>query len=384
MASPRYWSIPELPDFGIEVMRQYSDESHLDKLIEAGAGTTRYGYLSWARVEPTNTTADNFHWEIYDQLMADYGERSLSPIIIIADIPSWAGSIRSGPFNDSARADFAEFVGAVVNRYSRAPYNIKYWELFNEPDGTKPDYGATINTWGYYGKEYALMLKAVYPAIKAADPSARVVMGGLAYDGFVQPDGSGNFNKRFINDVIENGGAPYFDIMNFHYYYFAHETWGNIIGKANSLKAVLAWYGVAKPMICSEVGIWGDQYNLQVQARYVPRVYSRGFSAGLETVLWFPLSTEEGKTFDGGLLREEDLSDPKPAYISYQTMTAELGDYVYSRVVETDSPNLEGYDFVSASSGEIKEAIWAQDGTDRKSTRLNSSHIPLSRMPSSA
>ncbi len=360
-ASSRYWSTPELPVFGIEIMPQYCDETHFDKLTEARVRSTRYGYLSWARVEPTNTSADNYHWEIYDELMADYGERDLNVIIIIADIPSWAGEPRSGPFNDDARDDFAQFVGAVVNRYSRPPYNIKYWELFNEPDGTQPLYGATINTWGYYGGKYALMLKEVYPAIKAADPSARVVMGGLAYDSFVA--GGGNFYQRFINDVIENGGADYFDILNFHYYYFARETWGNIIGKTNHLKAVLAWYGISKPMICTEVGIWGNDANLGIQARYVPRVFSRGLSAGLESILWFPLSTEEGRTFDGGLLREEDLSDPKPAYISYQTMTAELDDYAYSSVVETGAWNLEGYEFASSATGKAKQVIWAQEDT---------------------
>ena len=363
VTSHRYWSMPELPLFGIEVMSPYCDDTHFDKLIQAGANTTRYGYLSWARMEPSNTTPDNYNWEIYDELMADYGDRDLSLILIIADIPSWAGPIRSGPFNDDARDDFAEFVGAVVNRYSRPPYNIKYWELFNEPDGTDPKYGATINTWGYYGEKYALMLKEVYPAVKAADPSAQVVMGGLAYDNFVNGD-SGNFYQRFINDVIENGGADYFDILNFHYYYFAREAWGgSIIGKINALKAVLAGYGVSKSMICTEVGIRGDDDNLALQARYVPKVFSRGLSSGLETVLWFPLSTEEGRTFDGGLLREEDLSNPKPAYISYQTMTSELGDYIYSAVVVTGDLNLEGYEFLSAATGKSKEVVWAQEDT---------------------
>ena len=362
VAADRYWSMPELPLFGIEVISQYCDDAHFDKLIQAAAYSTRYSHLSWARLEPINTTADNFNWEIYDQTMAGYGDKGLSPIIIFSDIPSWAGDTQSGPFNDTARGDFAKFVGAVVNRYSRPPYNIKYWEFFNEPDGTRPDYWAIINTWGYYGKEYALMLKAVYPVVKAADPAARVVMGGLAYDNFVNGD-SGNFYQRFINDVIETGGADYFDIMNFHYYYFARETWGNIIGKADTLKAILAWYGISKPTICSEVGIWGDDSNLALQARYVPKVFSRGISAGLEAVLWFPLSTEAGHIFDGGLLREEDLSNPKPAYISYQTMTSELGNYIYSAVVGTGDPNLEGYEFISSSTGKTKEVIWAEEDT---------------------
>ena len=367
VAADRYWSMPELPLFGIEVISQYCDDAHFDKLIQAAAYSTRYSHLSWARLEPINTTADNFNWEIYDQTMAGYGDKGLSPIIIFSDIPSWAGDTQSGPFNDTARGDFAKFVGAVVNRYSRPPYNIKYWEFFNEPDGTRPDYWAIINTWGYYGKEYALMLKAVYPVVKAADPAARVVMGGLAYDNFVNGD-SGNFYQRFINDVIETGGADYFDIMNFHYYYFARETWGNIIGKADTLKAILAWYGISKPTICSEVGIWGDDSNLALQARYVPKVFARGISAGLEAVLWFPLSTRAGYIFDGGLLREEDLSNPKPAYVSYQTMTSELGDYIYSAVVVTGDPNLEGYEFISSSTGKTKEVIWAPEDSSGRMT----------------
>ena len=39
---------------------------------------------------------------------------------------------------------------------------------------------------------------------------------------------------------------------------------------------------------------------------------------------------------------------------------------------------LKGYLFIEGELHEIEEAL------DRKSTRLNSSHIPLSRMPSSA
>jgi Cellulase (glycosyl hydrolase family 5) len=362
IAAPHHWAIPTLPDFGLELTQPNWDEVHMDKVIEAGAGTTRMGYLSWARLEPENTSPDNYLWEEYDSWIALYGEKGLTPVVIIADIPSWAGEICSGPFYDEARDDFAQFVGAVVSRYSQPPYNIKYWELFNEPDGTRQIYEAAISTWGYYGKEYADMLKSAYPAIKAADQTAQVIMGGLAYDNFIA-DG-GHFYERFINDVIENGGADYFDILNFHYYYFARETWGNIIGKADALKTVLAGYGVNKPMICSEVGIWGyeDDYHLDLQARYVPMVYTRGLSASLDSILWFPLASQEGVAFEGGLLREEDFSS-KPAYQSYQTLTAELAEYKFKSVLDTGDWNLEGYEFVSRPTGKSKYVIWAAEDT---------------------
>jgi len=253
----------------------------------------------------------------------------------------------------------------VVRRYSRPPYNIKFWELFNEPDGTKPLYGAAITTWGYYGKDYALMLKAAYPAIKAADPDSQLVFGGLAYGNFTDdPDANnGNFYRNFLNVVLWHGAGEYFDYMNFHYYYFARDVWGDITGKISHLEEMMAGHGVEKPMICTEVGIWGydEPYYLTLQARYLPRVFVRGFSEGLETVLWFPLATEEGHTFEGGLIREEDLSE-KPAFISYQVMAAELADHRYRRELETGSTLLEGYEFVSSATGKSKLIIWAQDG----------------------
>lgn len=152
--------------------------------------------------------------------------------------------------------------------------------------------------------------------------------------------------------------------MNFHYYYFDRDSWGNIIGKADHLKALLAGYGVIKPTICTEVGIWGyeDPYYLSLQARYLPMAYTRGFFADLGAILWYPLASSVGWAFEGGLLREEDLS-AKPAYLSYQTMAAELNEYEYSAIIETGDTNLEGYEFICSSSGKRKQVIWAQEDT---------------------
>lgn len=361
MAYPRYWTVPVLYPFGIEVTSENYDLEHLEKVNQAGAGATRFGFISWRRIDPWNLGPEFYNWDIYDQRMAEYAEMNLNTIVTISDIPSWAGQTRSGPFEDDARDDFAEFITRVVNRYSCPPYNIKFWELFNEPDGTVPYFGASVTSWGKFGKEYALMLKEVYPAIKAADPESRVIIGGLAYDNFIENGGC--FYRRFLNDVLANGGGKYFDIMNFHYYYFAREDWGgSIIGKINSLKDVLAGYGVNKPTICTEVGIWGyeEDYYLDLQARYVPMVYCRGLSAGLGSILWFPLASEVGGAFEGGLLREEDLS-AKPAYISYQVLTSELKDYKFKSTIDTGDENLEGYEFTARRNGKSKYVFWAAE-----------------------
>ncbi len=359
VTSPVPRRVIPLPYFGIELIRRNADEFTLPKLGEAGASVTRMNFISWAEIEPRNTTPEDYYWEVADSEVGTYVGHGLTPIMIIADIPTWTGSVRCGPIDDEALDDFAEFVGAVVRRYKDPPYNIKYWEFFNEPDGTVEDYGSTINCWGYHGAGYARMLQAVYPVVKAADPEARVLLGGLAHDSFT--DEGGIFYREFLNDVIENGGGPYFDILNFHYYYFTYEYWGGIIGKTESLRNVLASYGLQKPIICSEVGIWGDEANRERQARYVPQVFSRGMAAGLESVLWFPL-VEGVTSFLGGLLYQ-DLS-PKPAYLSYRTMTDELSDYSYTSPAVTGSSNIEGYEFIDPGNGKTKQLLWTVTETD--------------------
>ena len=67
---------------------------------------------------------------------------------------------------------------------------------------------------GKSGAKYAEMLQAIYPAVKAANPNAQVLMGGIAFDYF--EDQGGTFVRSFINEVLQAGGGDYFDIMNFH------------------------------------------------------------------------------------------------------------------------------------------------------------------------
>ena len=66
-----------------------------------------------------------------------------------------------------------------------------------------------------------------------------------------------------------------------------------------------------------------------------------------------------------GLVKERVINKSQRSRIEY-SITAK-GDRVFADLNET-----------------ISDSSWDDEGLDRKSTRLNSSHIPLSRMPSSA
>ena len=160
------------------------------------------------------------------------------------------------------------------------------------------------------------MLSTIYTPVKAANPDAQVLLGGLAYDWFYVEgeEDSGHFDKEFLNDVLafQGGtGGDYFDVMNFHYYRYFHKRWdayGNgIEGKAAYLRQKLGDYGLFKPFVVTEAGtpvgqkINGVTTTEDIQARYVFRIYGRAFFGAVSFTAWFPLKDWTGGEY--GLIR---------------------------------------------------------------------------------
>lgn len=90
-----------------------------------------------------------------------------------------------------------EYVRATVQRYHES---IKYWEIWNEPDGGfwKPAPNA---------EQYVSMLKIAYEEIKKIDPSCQVMVGGLCL-----------WNTDFIKSMYHAGAKGHFDLIAVHPY----------------------------------------------------------------------------------------------------------------------------------------------------------------------
>ncbi len=366
VSAPYFLPVAPDPPFGIETVRPHEDSYYLGLVASAGATWTRKNHMSWRRVEPVRLNPASYYWEVYDAALRAIAENGLKPVLIISDLPDWVSSTRCGPIPAAFLPDFADFLAAAVRRYAFPPFNIKHWELFNEPDGTSEKYGATINCWGYHGDQYAEMLKTAYPAITSADPDSRVVLGGLAYDWFT--DAGGIFYRDFIVDVLEHGGGDYFDIMNFHYYYYFVDQWSpygrDIMGKAAYLQSVLESHGVSKPLICSETALWGydNAPDLDRQASYVVQVNVRGIAFGLEKVIWFLLVDDYTNPQSSHMGLVEETLAPKPSFTAFSALTRELAGHIFGwtlGVDETGSELIEGYAFVSRASGKVKKVLWA-------------------------
>jgi hypothetical protein len=339
-----------------------------DRMSEMGIAWVRLP-LSWWAIEPDNTTPADYNWSAsFEEKLTELSAHHVQVILQVGDNPPWAATYLNGPIDPEALDELTEFMQAVVARYSQPPYNVKYWEMYNEPDNGNvlfAEQGA-----GYFGhtpEAYVDILEAVYQPIKAVDPEAKVLLGGLAYD-LWEPGGP--FVQDFLDQVLINGGAAYFDLMNFHYYLAFRANWEpyghDILGKLAYLRDKMADYGVDKPFVCTETG-WFTSPNVdppgshEVQSRYVVQSLVRSMTADLDPVIWFTLLDNEWDPRNWGLL---DVNlEPKPSYYAYQTLTAQLYRADYFRTLgfeETNSVLVEAYEF-AIPPGHTIVVAWVND-----------------------
>jgi len=362
----------------------------LEALRASGACWSRVR-IDWSAIQDSAPPAP-YYLAWHDDKLRQVAATGLRMIAQIDAVPDWAGPYTCGPIDAEHLAAFGQFVTALVNHYKLPPYNIHHWELFNEPDGTEVSLPG-IGCWGNFGAAYAAMLKVAYPAIKAADPEATVLMGGLAYDAFVEY--GLRFNRYFPDAVMAEGGGGFIDALALHYFPDYHLEWERWVPPADpptcgnvedgegdeyhirpgirDLTAKTLHFtnrlatctNVQKPVWITELAEHGYSPNpetnypgtLDQQARYVIQGYARGLAAGVKNITWYALVSPPGDPFAQGLLYETDWS-PKPAYFAYQTLAAELKDHSYVRMLA--APGVEGYIF-RGSDGREKTVAWAWD-----------------------
>ncbi len=378
-----YWKKPESL-LGLQIYTGYNEEV-ANKAYQAGAQWAHVA-LVWSQVEPQNTTPEHYQWSAaLDAWLAQLSAREIQVILTFTGNPPWAAEYPGGPLRDAVDlGEMVEFLGAAVAHYSVPPYNVKHWEFYNEPDNGEELYAERgWGYWGYRAADYAAMLEAVYQPMKAVDPEAQIVLGGLAYDWFTTTGGP--FVREFLDGVLENNGGAFFDVMNFHYFPSFHTNWDpygvDIIGKANYLRGKLASYDLEKPFICTETGMWSDAANNsshELQSRYVPQVFVRSMAADLEFTIWFKLIDDSAfGTPKWGLLTPE--LGPKPSYRAYLTLARQLFPAEYVRTLppaETGAEHIEAYEFLSSGGLSRIVVAWTNDGLGH-TTALQGSELVM-------
>jgi YVTN family beta-propeller protein/VCBS repeat-containing protein len=177
-------------------------------LMKADGVTTIRMLIPWAGVEPTNNV---YNWSAIDRVVTSATARGMTVLGVVDSTPTWAG-VSGGAGLAAAPADpqqFAQFAGALATRYAG---QISAYEIWNEPNGYQfwspaPDAAA-----------YTALLKAAYPAIKAADPNAEVIAAGL---GAVTSFGNLTIDPvTYLQQMYAAGAQGYFDAVAYHPYLY--------------------------------------------------------------------------------------------------------------------------------------------------------------------
>ncbi len=399
-----YISHPWTVAFGIESTTALWEGSTVtNRTIDTRSGWVRYGWqISWRDMQPVE--GGDINWDYlasFEKELRDMRNSGTRPVVVIKDSPHWAvdptardsdGVLTScGPILPDYYDDFAAFVSQVVNHYKTDEFNVHDWEIGNEPDVdpdlVPPDY--IFGCWGdiddtayYGGDEFGQMLIVVSQAIKQADPTARVWIGGLL---LAQPNTTNPAHgkpENFLRGILAAGAAPHIDIVAYHWHssYWnatddydnsANGPWdawgGGILGKARFLRQIMADYGVSKPVFLNESGFgcipssenifstWcepPDALFFENQAYYIVRTYVRGLSEDVMGMIWYSINGPGWR--NTGLL--DALQLPRPAYNAYKHLVQRVGSLTYQSKPDYGA-GIEAYSFSRQS--QRTDVLWA-------------------------
>jgi hypothetical protein len=149
-----------------------------------------------------------------DRLLSDAAAAHVKVIMDVDDTPCWASSAPSSllascnvsgdseasSWPPSEPASYGAFVAYLAGRYGSKLAAIEVW---NEPDQANEDYFAGPDK----AERYAELLRAAYPAVKAADPGVLVLAGSLV-----------GTNGAFLQLLYEKGIKGYYDGLAVHFY----------------------------------------------------------------------------------------------------------------------------------------------------------------------
>jgi hypothetical protein len=251
-----------------------------------------------------------------DAVTALAREYQLRVIGDLFTIPSWLADCQV-PTDPSAMDrcgtnDLTRYRSLISQIVARADPVIQDWEIWNEPD--------TAEFFSGTPQQYAGMLRTAHDAIKAIDPAAEVLLGGI----------SGPSGMMWLGQVFATPGADAahaFDVANVH----ERADLDGLAPDIASWRRFLAGYGFTGPLWVTEHG-YPSAPAFQYDPRYAtgPGSQAAYLAASIPTLL----DAGAGKVFVterdnlsgqfasegvlGGAVSDADVTDPevvpKPAY----------------------------------------------------------------------
>ncbi len=367
------WAAPEdgtvtADSYGINSSGAVGDQNETTAYALIGSAGLRWlrgPGCSWNQAEPEEGTWQTAVCDYQMSLALDAG---LQPVVSLGYASTWCTTAPRGTsqanlvyYPPCDYQKFYDYVYRVVSRYGPNANGFgpdgkgdtrgygqnvaHYYEIGNEPN--IPGYfhvpAGMADTPANAAAQYAQILYWTHQAVKAADPSAQLLIGGLA-------TGGTGIRAGFFDKLLHDSRYPAaanFDIMNFHSYSDSAGFDASLQGFQASLASVGA---SSKPIWVTEVGHSANpQYpsvgaleypaTPQGQARYLKDLIPHILSQGVAKVFWFTSvdqpTSAPGPFCTSGLFyypghQCNQAGDPpasatlviKPAYYAYKLIVA--------------------------------------------------------------
>jgi hypothetical protein len=215
----------------------------LDTLKANGVTEVRVD-IGWSLIQPNAGSYDmSYGVPLVDKVFTMANERGLDVLATFWLTPSWA--------NDGAGTrvlpdDVNDYAKAIKWAASRWKKEVSSWEVWNEPDSEDflkpPDANA-----------YTKLLKAAYPAVKAGNPDAEVVVGGPQH-----------VNTQWTEKVYKAGARNYFDVMSVHPYMSNRPPEDADDGTAYKMAHTKALINLMKSYSDGDKPIWYTEFGWSV------------------------------------------------------------------------------------------------------------------------
>jgi polysaccharide biosynthesis protein PslG len=268
----------------------------------------------WSALEPTGPGAvDPGALAFLDRLVSDASAAGIRVILTADSTPCWAAAApsqilaacRPGVEGEANAwpprnvSDFAAYVAFLAGRYGTQLAAIEVW---NEPDQSNEAYLAGPNK----ARNDAALLRAAYPAIKAANPGVAVLGGSLV--------GS---NGAFLRALYAEGIKGFYDGLSVHFYTLT-------IASLRSIREVQLANGDTKPLWLDEFGwtsCWPRKIE-QEQGCVTQQIQAVNFTDTLRTLARTPYvaaavmyKLRDSRSEDFGLLSTSGAR--KPSYAAF-------------------------------------------------------------------
>jgi hypothetical protein len=196
--APTASASPLSAGLALHFMWQTLDATNADLDLMKACGMTYVRFdVSWRNSEPSKGTYR--YLDKLDQVIAAVRAHGMALTMTVIETPGWANN-NAGTFAPPTNvADYASFVGMLAGRYASRTGMV--WEVWNEEND--PHFWTT----GPDAAQYTSMLTGAYRAIKASDPDATVLVGGILFN-----------NTAFLDGIYLAGGGDSFDGVAIHPY----------------------------------------------------------------------------------------------------------------------------------------------------------------------